>query len=75
MEQALSARLFRFLQEEIGISDAEMATVQTLLSKVGLQQPGQSLNLIPIVLWQYGLVTLDQLNCVLDWLEAAQSAI
>lgn len=26
--------------------------------------------LLPIVLWQYGLATLDQVSAMFDWLEA-----
>lgn len=28
-------------------------------------------NQLPIVLWQYGLVSLDELNRIFDWLETA----
>jgi hypothetical protein len=75
MEMTLLIKLFRFLQEDIGIPAAEISTAQKLLGRLSRQQPEQSLNLLPIVLWQYGLVTLDQLNRVLDWLEAAQGTI
>lgn len=71
----LLIKLFHFLQEDIGIPAAEISTAQKLLGRLSRQQPEQSLNLLPIVLWQYGLVTLDQLNRVLDWLEAAQGTI
>jgi hypothetical protein len=27
------------------------------------------LNLLPMILWQYGLVTLKQLDQIFDWLE------
>lgn len=75
MELTLLVKLFHFLQEDIGIPAAEISTAQKLLGRLSRQQPEQSLNLLPIVLWQYGLVTLDQLNRVLDWLEAAQGTI
>ncbi|QZZ21465.1 DUF2949 domain-containing protein [Leptothermofonsia sichuanensis E412] len=75
MEMTLLIKLFHFLQEDIGIPAAEISTAQKLLGRLSRQQPEQSLNLLPIVLWQYGLVTLDQLNRVLDWLEAAQGTI
>lgn len=75
MELTLLAKLFQFLQEEIGIPAAEILTAQKLLRRHSQQQPEQSLNLLPIVLWQYGLVTLEQLNRVFDWLDAAQSVL
>ena len=28
-------------------------------------------NLLPMILWQYGLVTLEQLDRIFDWLETA----
>lgn len=74
MELTLSARLFRFLQEDMGLPAADINTARKLLTRLSLQQPEQVLNLLPIVLWQYGLVSLEQLDRVFDWLEAAQMA-
>lgn len=37
------------------------------------RQESRFAHLMPMVLWQYGLVTLDQLNQILDWLETAQT--
>ncbi|PSN10427.1 hypothetical protein C7271_26000 [filamentous cyanobacterium CCP5] len=37
--------------------------------KLGLRQTGSAENLLPMVLWQYGLVTTRQLEQILDWLE------
>jgi hypothetical protein len=31
----------------------------------------ESPNLLPMILWQYGLVTLKQLDLIFDWLETA----
>lgn len=56
------ARLIKFLQEELAIPDASIALAQ----KQGEQDP----NLLPMILWQYGLVTLEQLDQVFDWLQA-----
>jgi len=28
-------------------------------------------NLLPMVLWQYGLITIEQLDQVFDWMEKA----
>lgn len=33
----------------------------------------EKLNLLPIVLWQYGLVTLEQLDQIFDWLETSEA--
>ncbi|PSN08510.1 hypothetical protein C7293_30090 [filamentous cyanobacterium CCT1] len=37
--------------------------------KLGLRQTGSAENLLPMVLWQYGLVTTQQLERIFDWLE------
>lgn len=62
MKSTMLARLIKFLQEELAIPDASIALAQ----KQGEQDP----NLLPMILWQYGLVTLEQLDQVFDWLEA-----
>lgn len=72
MELTLLPRFFRFLQDEIGLPAAEIMTAQKLLERLSLQKTEQALNLLPIVLWQYGLVNLEQLDRVLDWLDTAQ---
>jgi hypothetical protein len=56
-------RLIRFLQEELAIPTASI----TLALRHGEQTP----SLLPMVLWQYGLVTLKQLEQIFDWLETA----
>lgn len=63
MKSTVQTRLISFLQNELAIPDAAIA----LALKKGEQDP----NLLPMVLWQYGLVTLAQLNRVFDWLETA----
>ena len=61
MKSMIPAKLIRFLQEELAIPDASIALAQ----KQGERDP----NLLPMILWQYGLVTLEQLDRVFDWLE------
>lgn len=53
-------RLIDFLQTELAVPDAAIAFAK----RQGEQDP----NLLPLTLWQYGLVTLDQLNQIFDWL-------
>jgi hypothetical protein len=50
----------KFLQDEIKVSTDELATVI-----------GQSKGIapIPMLLWQYGLVSLEQLDRIFDWLD------
>lgn len=61
MNSAIEPQLIHFLKEELLISvDAiELAT--------GHQDHSQQL---PMILWQYGLVTLAQLDRIFDWLAA-----
>jgi len=62
MESKALAQFVHFLQEELSIPAESIGLV--------LRQGEQSLHLLPIILWQYGLVTLEQLDRILDWLEA-----
>ena len=55
-----TTHLLRFLQEELSLSPAslELALRQT-------EQPAH----LPMVLWQYGLVSLSQLDQIFEWME------
>lgn len=57
------AQLIQFLKDELNVSDGAIAIVQ----KHCEQDPGP----MPMVLWQYGLVTMEQLDQIYDWLETA----
>jgi hypothetical protein len=63
MGTASYTKLIRFLQDELAISSPAL---QVALKHVE-QDPGP----LPMVLWQYGLVTLEQLDRIYDWLETA----
>ncbi|MEM9447651.1 MAG: DUF2949 domain-containing protein [Cyanobacteria bacterium P01_E01_bin.6] len=54
--------LIRFLQDELLIPERAVQTA--------LRHPEHSTQL-PMILWQYGLISLDQLGCIFDWLEVA----
>jgi hypothetical protein len=56
-------RLIQFLHETLA--------VPTEAISLGLRQAGQATNLLPMVLWQYGLISTAQLNQVFDWMEGA----
>ncbi|NJN85255.1 MAG: DUF2949 domain-containing protein [Leptolyngbyaceae cyanobacterium SL_7_1] len=56
-------RLITFLKEELAIPAAAIA--------FALRYQDQGTNLLPMVLWQYGLITLEQLDQIFDWLETA----
>ena len=57
----MKARLVSFLQEELNIPTEAIA--------IGLRHCGEDPRLLPMILWQYGLVTLEQLNHIWDWLD------
>lgn len=58
------ARFIRFLQEDLALSAPSIA--------MALRQREQDPGPLPMILWQYGLVTLEQLDRIFDWLETAQ---
>lgn len=61
MTPATYSRFIRFLQEELAIPTDSIEVAQRLRE----QDPGP----LPMILWQYGLVTLKQLDQIYDWLE------
>ncbi|MEB3211137.1 MAG: DUF2949 domain-containing protein [Leptolyngbyaceae bacterium] len=52
--------LIHFLQDELMVPERSVQTA--------LRHPEHSTQL-PMILWQYGLISLDQLNRIFDWLE------
>jgi hypothetical protein len=55
------ALLINFLRDELAVPASAIA--------MGLRHQEAESNLLPMVLWQYGLITLEQLNQVFDWME------
>ena len=53
--------LGQFLQDEITVSSAAIALV--MQKKEELSSP------LPMLLWQYGLVSRSELDRIFDWLE------
>jgi Protein of unknown function (DUF2949) len=54
-------RLLRFLKDELLLPNDSI--------DLALRQCNQRSGSLPIILWQYGLITLDQLSSIYDWLE------
>lgn len=63
MAQITYSRFMHFLQEDLAISSASLA--------VALRHREQDPGPLPMILWQYGLITLEQLDQIYDWLETA----
>lgn len=55
-------QLIRFLEEELALPADSI--------NLALRHPQPNLALLPIVLWQYGLVTTHELERIWDWLES-----
>jgi hypothetical protein len=56
-----NVQLINFLQDELDISPPSIA--------MALRYSQQERGPLPMILWRYGFVSLDQLNQILDWLE------
>jgi hypothetical protein len=56
-----TTQLVNFLQKELALSAAAIA----MALRYREQDPGP----LPMILWQYGLVSLEQLEQIFDWLE------
>ena len=65
MVPTTSSQLIRFLEEDLAISTSSIAIALRHLEN----DPGP----LPMILWQYGLVTIEQLEQIFDWLERAQT--
>lgn len=62
MLSATHSKFIRFLQDELALSTSSIA----LALRYREQNPGP----LPMILWQYGLVTIDQLDRIYSWLES-----
>jgi len=60
MNSTIRQQLIKFLQEDLAIPAAAIALAQ---------QHSDQYQTLPMALWQYGLITLNQLEEILDWLE------
>jgi hypothetical protein len=54
-------KLIHFLQEDIAIPASSMA--------IAFRQVEHNPGPLPMILWQYGLVTIEQLDRIYDWIE------
>lgn len=57
----MQTRLIQFLQEELQLSTDAIS--------VALRHCSTDPSQLPMILWQYGLVNLEQLNRIWDWQE------
>jgi Protein of unknown function (DUF2949) len=59
MKTLFESQLIEFLQQELSISAQEIGLVTPC--------PETPLSQLPIMLWQYGLITIQQLEKIFDW--------
>ena len=57
-----ASALLRHLRQQLGMSENALA--------LGLKQAQLEQAPLPVVLWRYGLITLEQLDQVLSWQDA-----
>ena len=62
MKPALYAKFITFLKEELAISHDSLK----IIDKAVEDNPAP----IPMILWQYGLITLEELDRIYDWLHS-----
>ncbi|MEB3235715.1 MAG: DUF2949 domain-containing protein [Cyanobacteriota bacterium] len=56
-----SPALLRYLRQQLGLSESALA--------LGLKQADQEQAPLPVVLWRFGLISLEQLDAVFSWQE------
>ncbi|WP_404790530.1 DUF2949 domain-containing protein [Altericista sp. CCNU0014] len=56
-------RLIQFLREDLAVPVGAIA--------LALKHCAAMPNCLPMTLWQYGLITIDQVAQIFDWLESA----
>ncbi len=55
-------QVLNFLRQDLSLPDESV--------QLALKQSQSDYGSLPMVLWQYGLVTLAQLDAIYDWFEA-----
>jgi hypothetical protein len=60
-----NSNLLQFLQEELALERHEL--------DLALHKRQRSSDPLPMLLWQYGLISLAQLQSILDWLDRQDS--
>ena len=60
MKPAIYATFIKFLKEELALSNDSIEILQRSVE----EHPAP----VPMILWQYGLITLEELDRIYDWL-------
>jgi hypothetical protein len=59
------------LKIDLEISERAIAFAERMYKRIYPLEKNQGSNLLSIILWQHGLMTIEQLNCTFIWLEKA----
>ncbi|MGR3277650.1 DUF2949 domain-containing protein [Acaryochloris sp. 'Moss Beach'] len=65
MSSSLQQKFINFLQNDLAISNAEL--------NVALRRQDPTRGQLHMVLWQHGLISINQLNSAFEWLEQEAS--
>lgn len=71
MTPSTYSRFIRFLQDDLSLSPASIAMAERANQGSEKQQKYIDASPLSMTLWQYGLVTLEQLDKIFDWLKTA----
>ncbi|MEA5470500.1 DUF2949 domain-containing protein [Spirulina sp. 06S082] len=63
MKSTIATRFINFLQDELALPSDSI--------NLALRHREQSPSLLPMILWQYGLISLEQMDRIFDWLETS----
>jgi hypothetical protein len=61
MKTTIEREFLDFLRTDIAIPDSDL--------QLALRHLEQTPNVLPMILWQYGLITLSQLDQIFEWLQ------
>jgi hypothetical protein len=53
-------KFIQFLKQDLGLSETDLA--------LATSQQNRGVTELPIVLWNHGLISLDQLEQIFDWM-------
>lgn len=59
MQRPLESRFLRYLETDLSLSGDAIS--------LAIKNHREDLSLLPITLWKYRLVTIDQLSALFDW--------
>lgn len=61
LKNSIYKKFIQFLQDDLALPKESLSIVQKAVEN--------NIEPVPMILWQYGLVTLEELDRIYDWLE------